>query len=475
VLSEKEKQALRLHVEAELYRRSFYEFFMAASKVLYPQVMWEYPPFYQYICNILQAEVERIIRREEKNKDLIFTLPFRAGKSVLISQIFPVWCWLKQSSLAVMQISHSELLAVKHSHASLMLIECEWFKLRFPELELRVDSKAKANYMNNFGGKRISFGIGSGIIGEGCSIQICDDINQPSDSVANTHTINEIYTDTLYSRLNNAAIDLRIIMQQRVSQNDIVQYLLDTNPNKYNHICLPVRFSQDISPSECIKFYTNNLLWPERFSEKVIQDFQTTLGSRAFASQLMQQPVALEGNLIKRSWFKTIPLNDLNLKLGKRKMDWSMYIDTSYTSKQTNDATAILIAGKLDNIMYVLKCWKVWLEFPQLLSKLKEIQIQYNTRLMYIESKASGLSIKQQLQHDGFNVAELKAIGDKISRVNAQTPAMEGGRVILIEDSSNEMLLQEMAAFPFSSDDLVDVITYACQNLLNSGGFSWGM
>ncbi len=126
-LSEAQKQQLRKEVEAEIYTRSLYEFFVAASKILYPQVEWQYPPFYRYICDLLQEAVERNIGKEEKTHDYIFNLPFRAGKSILLSQIFPVWCWIKQPSLAIMQVSHSETLAIKHSHASKMLIESEWF------------------------------------------------------------------------------------------------------------------------------------------------------------------------------------------------------------------------------------------------------------------------------------------------------------------------------------------------------------
>lgn len=77
VLSENQKKQLRNQIEAEIYRRSFYEFFVAASHILYPNVEWQYPPFYKYICELLQEAVERVIRREEKKSDYIFNLPFR--------------------------------------------------------------------------------------------------------------------------------------------------------------------------------------------------------------------------------------------------------------------------------------------------------------------------------------------------------------------------------------------------------------
>lgn len=475
VLNESQKKQLRLQVESEIYRRSFYEFFIAASHILYPNVEWQYPPFYKYICDLLQEAVENNINGIEKKHDFIFNLPFRAGKSILLSQIFPVWCWIKNPAMAIMQVSHSETLAIKHSHASKMLLESEWFLSLFPELTIRRDTSAKANFMNEAGGKRISFGIQSGIIGEGCNIQIIDDINNPADSQAVTQGINEIYTDTLYSRLNNPSIDFRIILQQRISATDICQYLLDTNPNKYFHVCLPVKVTNYISPVQAIDFYQDGLLWKDRFTEKVILDFQQTLGSRAFAGQLMQKPVAEEGGILKRTWFKKITKEEWQKLTDKQSIEWYGFVDTAYGGKQTNDATAIIIACKFNNQMYIIKVLNVWLEFPQLISKLKELQKQFNLRIIYVESKASGLSIIQQLRNDGFNVATLTADKDKIARANAIAPILEGGRITIIEDMWNEMFLSQIASFPFAHDDMVDAFVYGVDKLLSKESFNYAL
>jgi len=478
VLNENQKRQLRVQIEAELYRRSLYEFFVAASHILYPQVDWTYPPFYKYICDLLQEAVERNIKGEEKKSDYIFNLPFRAGKSILLSQIFPVWCWIKQPSMAIMQISHSETLAIKHSHASKMLIESEWFKSLFPDITIRNDTSAKANYMLQSGGKRISFGVQSGILGEGANIQIIDDINSPSDSQAVSQSINETYANTIYSRLNQPLVDFRIILQQRVG-NDICQYLLDSNPNKYFHVCLPVKISPNISPVEAIELYSEGLLWKERFSEKVIQDFLSALGTRNFNQQMMQTVTSEEGNIFKRKWIKSITSSEwLKLTDNEKNIQWNLYIDTAFTAKaKDNDASAAILACTFNNNVYVKKAWKWWLEFPEIVQKLKEIKIAYGVRMMYIEAKASGLSIKQQLQRDGFDVADLTPKDkDKISRANAVAPKVEGGHLYFIEDTWNEMLLQEITTFPFAPhDDLTDVTVYGIDNLLNKSNFNYSL
>jgi predicted phage terminase large subunit-like protein len=117
------------------------------------------------------------------------------------------------------------------------------------------------------------------------------------------------------------------------------------------------------------------------------------------------------------------------------------------------------------------------MEFPDLILQLKTLSTQFNCRLIHIETKASGLSIKQQLVRDGFNCKDLKANGDKTSRVNGVTPAMESGRVVMVEDTWVENALQQLAGFGAGAahDDIVDAIVYSIDTLLNKNSFSYSM
>jgi predicted phage terminase large subunit-like protein len=221
-------------------------------------------------------------------------------------------------------------------------------------------------------------------------------------------------------------------------------------------------------------YYHNGLLWPGRFSEKVIQDFQSTLGSRAFAGQLMQSPVSESGNIIKRAWVKIISRHEFQALFDKEKPDVKLFVDTAYTAKQENDASAISVVTKINNNVYIIKSLKVWEEFPDMIKTLKSVSKEYKATIIYIESKASGLSIKQQLQRDGFNVGDLSPKDkDKVTRVNAVAPSIEGGHLWLVEDNSNEMVLSELASFPYGHDDLTDTIVYSIENLINTSGFNY--
>lgn len=467
-----EKQLLKV-LESELCKRSLYEFFKASSVILYPNVAWDLNWHFKYICDLLQMEVERIIAKEAKDKDYVVNLPFRSGKSILISIIFPVWCWVKDPSMSIITVSATDNLATKFSHQSKILIDSEWFQERFGSIfQLRLDTHAKGNYMNSSGGRRESFGINSGIIGSGCDIMLLDDIQSPDNvsAVGLKNTI-ESYTDVLYSRLNNPEISLRICLQQRVHQNDISGYLMRTNPDKYRHICIPAVLTPDLSPKELAVYYIDKLFWKGRFSHKVLDDFKATMRPAPFAGQLMQRPNVEDGDMIKRTWFSYIKKSEV-LKLN---LQWYLVLDTAYTNNTKNDPTGMMIVAKYNNSLIVYKAFRKWLQFHELLEEIKELQKVYSIKRIYIEEKASGISIIQELKRaTNYNVSILSPNGkDKIERVMSVQPVIESKRVILVEDDWNDTLLDECSSFPLGvHDDLVDCLSYSISQFIQQGGGS---
>ena len=469
-LSTVQKEILRKQVEAELCKRSFYEFFKMAVKVLEPSTPWSFNWHIEYTCNILQEEVERIIRGEKKTKDLIFSLPFRSSKSLIISVCLPSWCLIKDPTLSILNVSATAELATKFSHKAKMLITSNWFEERFGQIfTLRQDSKAKSNFITDKGGGIQAFGITGTIIGSGGDLILIDDPSSPdaNNSPSSFTTVINTYLDILYSRLNNPDVGLRVLVQQRLNVNDLTGYLLRTQPDKYRHICIPAELSDDVEPKDLAMFYYDGLFWPERFSRKVLDDFKQVLRGSAYASQLMMRPQLIEGDLIKRSWFPKVKLSDvLNYNI-----QWNLVCDTAYTSSQKNDPSALMICGTYQNKLYIRKVIQRWLQFYELLEEIKEIQKIYNIRKIYIESKATGLSIQQELKRQtNFNVLPLEPIGDKVARVTSIQPQLESGRVILIEDDTNEAFLNEVAAFPAGRDDQVDVLCYSVQEFMNKSG-----
>jgi len=298
-----------------------------------------------------------------------------------------------------------------------------------------------------------------------------DDVQSPDNVTALglKNTI-ESFTDVLYSRLNNPNVSFRICLQQRCHENDISGYLMRTNPQKYYQVCIPAILTQDLQPKHLAINYDNGLFWKTRFSQKVLDDFKSSMRPAPYAGQLLQRPVPEEGDLIKRQWFSFRKLSDvLNLNL-----QWNLILDTAYTDKTKNDPSGFLIVGKYNNSIIIGKAQRKWLQFHELLQEIQELQKIWRIHKIYVEQKASGISIYDELQRlTKFNILKLNPKSrDKTERVIAIQPSLQSGRVILVQDDSwNEMFLSECAAFPFGvHDDLVDTLAYSVEEFLNKSG-----
>jgi predicted phage terminase large subunit-like protein len=460
-----QEHQLLVALESEISKRSLFEFFKLACVVLEPSTKWDFNWHFKYVADILQSEIERIIRGEEKTKDYVINLPFRSGKSMLISIITPVWGLIKDPTLNIICVSSTMELATKFSHKSKILIESEWFVERFSKIfELRADSKSKANFITNHGGSLTAFGITGSILGSGCDLMLLDDVQSPSDATpAGLKSVIEVYQDIIYSRLNNPSVGLRLILQQRVNINDISGYLMRTHPDKYKSITIPAILTEDLTPPGLVEHYVDGLFWGTRFNNKVLDDFRVTMRSTAYASQLLQRPTLEEGDMIKRSWFNIIKLSEV-IKLN---IKWNMIIDSAYTKNTINDPSGLMVVGKHNGDLYVRKMSQKWLQFNDLLGEIRELKTVYSIDRIYIETKASGISIKDELKRQfNYNVFPLTPLGDKIERVVSCQPQLESGRVWLVEDDWNENFLSECAAFPNGRDDQVDCLTYSINEFL---------
>ena len=279
----------------------------------------------------------------------------------------------------------------------------------------------------------------------------------------------DIFKDTIYNRLNDVEVGSRMVVQQRTHERDISGYIMNEYADDFQHICLPMEIDDNISPSHLAAEYKDGLLHPERFSLKSIANYKKVLGSRGYAGQYKQKPVDEESAIIKKSWFEIInePIEE-----DYKSIVWHFFIDSAYTEKKKNDPTGIILVGKLNNEIIISKAWKFYLAFPDLIKKIVALMRVYGSdrTKIYIEPKASGLSIIQQLKRSTrFNIIQIKPPKDsKEVRLNSIAPQVEAGRVFLIKDNWNEDFLTEVSGFPVAPhDEYPDLLGYAVENLLN--------
>ena len=442
-------------IQAELYKRSFYEFVQDAFKELHNGNELDHNWHIEYLCEELQNEAYRIISGEDREQHLLINVPPRTLKSELVNIFFSVYLWILDDNIQFISSSYSASLSIALSTQARRLIESDWFISIFPDVQISKDE----NTPN--GGLRYCTSTGGTVTGMGGDVIVIDDPQNPqlARSEVERENANRFFNETLRSRLNNPSKGIFIVIMQRLHENDLTGMLLNLEPENWRHICLPAEVSNFVKPIALKDNYVDGLLFPQRLSAKVLQGFKTGLGSYGYSGQYSQLPSPDEGGIIKREWFKVVK------EVPDGKVDF--FLDTAYTAKQENDATAMVACIYDGNDLYIKEVKAVRLEFPELLEEIQRFARSNgytNQSRIYVEPKASGKSIVQQLKRQtGLNVIEDKPpVQDKVSRVNGVSAIIESGRVNLLEGRYIDSFLDECATFPNGNhDDQVDTLVMA--------------
>lgn len=288
---------------------------------------------------------------------------------------------------------------------------------------------------------------------------IIDDANKPDDIYHPTlrNKVIRYFAGTLLSRLNNSDVPI-INIQQRLHIEDLSGVL----QSKYNFQTLKRPL---IEPDG-----TCNL--PSQYSLERIKELQ--IDNYVFQSQYQQEPIILGGAVIKRDWFKYY-----NSTLDYNYTRLIITADTAMKIKEHNDFSVLMASAVTpNNQLHILEMQKGKWEAPD----LKRIAVQlfekykYNSKTglscsgLYVEDKASGTGLIQELQRAGIPVIPLKVDSDKLTRVQSVLNYIASGQVLLPNDETygfNPELLSECEAFTRDDthlhDDIVDTLVYAIQ------------
>jgi predicted phage terminase large subunit-like protein len=465
---------LEIELTRKIYNTSYYEFFVDAFAQLHNGGLYDENWHLRYIAQKLQDEFWRIKNGEKRVKDMIINVPFRSSKSMLVTVIFPVWCWSIDPTFKFICVSYSSDLALEHAQLSKDLIKREWFQRYFGErVKIRHDANAKELYKTTADGYRKSVGTGGQITGSGADIIIIDDPQNPKLAASEAERLNTInfHDHTLFSRLNMPDIGVRFIVMQRLHEEDLCGHLLDPEygrPEDYQHICIPGTYDENIlTPPELKEFYDEDgLFWSTRFNHNTLKAYKKALGELQYAGQIQQVPSPPEGSIWKRDWFEIIEAHELIRHEWKEPTYFIM--DTAYTEKQKNDPTGIMAYFMRENIMYIINVAEVYKDFPQLMEWIPtyvQVNDYQSNSIIYVEPKASGLSVVQQIRSTtNLNIVSVESEmvrDDKLTRANAVSPIIQAGKVKLVKGAWNDKYLAQVTMFPNSKhDEFVDITCY---------------
>jgi predicted phage terminase large subunit-like protein len=182
--------------------------------------------------------------------------------------------------------------------------------------------------------------------------------------------------------------------------------------------------------------------------------------------------VDMSGKLIKPNWFKRFNTS----QAGKDSAIIHYAIDSAY-GLENSDATAIMEFSIVNNMLFVWKVHELNLSFPDLIKYIKNLVTAHrwaNKSMIYIEPKASGISVVQQLKAETMLnvISDKPPTESKFSRVTAITGILESERVYLADNQNWETFLYQCSQFTGENgfrDDMVDALCIAISKLPPTG------
>ena len=219
---------------------------------------WHIEAIADYLTQCYRGDINR----------LIINLPPRNLKSICASVLFPAWVLGQDPTRQIICVSYSAELSGKLARDCRAVIESPWYKRMFPRTRLLRNKEYDLETTQK--GKRYATSVGGSITGLGADIIIIDDPMKPEDSQSETirKKINEWYDGTLYSRLNDKANGVIILIMQRLHVDDLVSHV--KQKDDWVQINLPaiaeINQTIPLSNGNVIQRQVGELLHPERES-----------------------------------------------------------------------------------------------------------------------------------------------------------------------------------------------------------------
>src|SRR5437764_5261080 len=239
------------------------------------------------------------------------------------------------------------------------------------------------------------------------------------------------YGGTLVSRLNDKEKGPIVVVMQRLHENDLAGHLL--GQGGWHHLDLPAIAVEDsVIPIGDGKLFTRrqgDVLHAERESHAVLERIKAEIGSLMFSAQYQQRPVPLEGNLVKREWFR---FYDQPPQPGPGDLIVQSW-DIAMMTGQANDYSVCTTWRMVKADYHLLDVFRARLEYPDLRRKIASLAGRFGAGVILIEKACQGLALLQDLRTDlprGMNRPIWVTLdGSKADRMAAQTANIEAGHV----------------------------------------------
>ena len=441
---------------------------------------------HRLICNTL----DDFLKDPNRQFLMLFTPP-RRGKSEIVSRRFPSYVLGRHPDASIIACSYSSDLASSMNRDVQRVIDSDLYRVVFPKTQLNsknIKNTSKGSYIRTsdkfeiVGHKGVyrSAGVNEGITGLGCDVALIDDpIKNFEDamSIVKQEAAYNWYQSTLFTRLQG--MRKVILVLTRWTEGDLAGRILEDakkNPDapQWEVISLPEEFdpnNPDLHPEDP-RMEEGELLWPEEFSRKIVNQQKHSVGSKIWSSLYQQMPSPGDGTIFKVSWFKYYKeLPEFDKIVAS--------VDCTFSDTKTSDYVAITVWGFKGANKYLIHLVRDRLDFSATITELLRVKVIFKEcNKFVIENKANGPAVISTLKDKIPGIVSYNPSESKIARAIAASPQFEAGNIFIPDpyyeknreerpwcytplEGSKTVLLQEyikeFQSFPHGkNDDMVD-------------------
>jgi predicted phage terminase large subunit-like protein len=408
-----------------------------------------------------------------ETRRLIVNIPPRHLKSLTVTIAYTAWVLGHDPTKKIICVSHSKDLAREHANSFLRIVESPWYRRLFPSLEVAKRGRRVTELKTTRGGYRLATSIEGSVLGRGADLIVVDDPIQPLDALSAVERakVKTFYDQTLYTRLNDKKTGAIILVMQRLHEDDLtahvqkgedwtvlaIQAIADTR-----EVYATGPTSEDRYPRAA-----GELLHAEREPQWVLDDLKRTMGSRGFQAQYQQEPVPLDGSVIKRKWIRYY--EGVPDEFDRIVASW----DTASTIGSGSDYSVGTLWGLAGSNYYLLELIRGQFEFTDLRQRVIALHRRWPETVTLIEETDLGRALLHDLRdnHDLRPILE-PPLFDKLARMEAQSARFEAGDVLLPRSASwLDDYVAELLSFPNGShDDQIDSTSQALRYLTRRRG-----
>jgi len=402
---------------------------------------------------LLQVERDRCPR-------LLINQPPRSLKSLSVSVAYVAWLLGHDPGRRIIVVSYSNNLAAELHRQFRMVVDSAWYGDLFPGMRTARDTGTE--FVTTAGGSRYATSVGGTLTGRGADLIIIDDPLKAEEALSESarKRVIDWYSGTLVSRLNDKDKGSIVVVMQRLHEDDLAGYLLEAGG--WEHLDLPAIATQDATFSlgrgRLYQRRTGEVLHPTREGKLVLDRIKAEIGSLQFSAQYQQRPIPIEGNMIKKDWFRRYEKAPEQRSSDHIVQSWDVAVMTG----DSNDYSVCTSWLMVKKDYYLLHVWRGRQQYPDLRRTMASLAARFNVSAILMENAGSSIAMLQDLQRDTPDQMPrpigIKPEGSKADRMAAQSFKIEAGQVHLPREADwLDAYLLELLAFPQGKhDDQVD-------------------